>query len=184
MSVSNIPILDLIILPTHNTFHIAIGDASFFPDGWNVSTPTLEVTPPAYPMVSLEFVEGGLQIYNSQTLGIGCNIPTDCQEVELPDGVYEIKYTIYPAYKYFVVKKFLRVEKLYSLLDGAFMSFDLACSTGQKEADRKVIEEIEFYIQGAIAAANKCATDDAMVKYNKAKRMVDTFVNTRCYLQR
>src|SRR5690349_10828601 len=119
---SNTPTLDLLIIPSYSPALLIVADISQYPDGFNISSPTIEVTPPGFPMKSIAFVEKNIQIYNADTLGIICS---DCTNFPLPDGIWTLKYSITPAYLYFVEKTFLRVDKLVQKYDTAYLKLDI-----------------------------------------------------------
>src|SRR6266496_3233344 len=149
---NNLPILDLFVLPTSNSQLMAIGDSSDYPYNFTISSPSIEVTPPAFPKVVLSFVPRNVMIFNSDTLNITSTVDGGCL-TDLPDGLYKFKYTIAPAYTYNIEKYFLRVDKLYSKYDDAYLKLDIfQCDGAVKKQDEKVLDDVEEYIQGAIAA--------------------------------
>lgn len=167
------PQLDLLMLDTHNAKHLAIGDASSYPNNFSINTPTLEITPPSFPTKSIPFEARTIQVFNSFTLGITC-VEDTCSLTDLPDGIYKVKYSIAPAYLYYVEKNFLRVDNLYKKFDTAYLKMDLCIG---KRSEEKILNEIEGYIQGAIAASNSCALKLSMQLYNKANTLLDNFIN-------
>lgn len=176
MANSSVPILDLVFFDTHSSTTLAIGDASVYPTGWNISTPTIEITVPSYPAISIPFVASSVQLYNSNTLGITTG--DQCTNIPLPDGLYKVKYSIYPAYLYYVEKTFLRVDQLMAALDDAWLKLDLFhCADAMKYQERQQLELIETYVNGAISAANKCANKAAVEWYNKAFQLITKFIN-------
>jgi hypothetical protein len=169
------PILDLVILDVHNALNLAVGDTSQY-FNTAISSPTLEITPPSYPMISLPFVANSIQVYDSNTLGITTG--AGCDLAPLPDGLYKLKYSIYPSYLYYTEKTFLRVDKLMASFDEAWLKLDIfECDGALKYQDRQKLDLIEDYINGAIAAANKCANKLAVQLYNKASTLLTKFVS-------
>lgn len=178
---SNTPVLDLIFLDVHNSKFLALGDVSTYPTGFNVSTPTIEITVPSYPPTSIAFVPTSVQMYNSTSLGI-----TDdtCDNIPLPDGLYKVKYSVYPAYLYYVEKTFLRVDALMAKFDDAYLKLDLyECDQAIKYQEKQTLSLIEDYINGAIAAANNCANKLAVDLYTKANTTLTKFINNSCCLK-
>jgi len=116
-------------------------------------------------------------VYTTANLGItpiGVNQP-------LPDGVYHLKYSVAPSSVNFVKKSIMRVEKLQEKFDGAFMKLDMMeCDRAIKTQAKVDLNSIYFFIQGSIAAANNCATQEAMKLYNQADRMLDNFLKNNC----
>lgn len=165
------PNLDLFFLDSHSTELLTIADVSQYPTGFNISSPTIEITPPGYDMISIPFVAQSLQVYNSTTLGI---TEEDCDNIALPDGIYRIKYTIYPAYRYYVNKTFIRVDKLLEKFDRVYVQLDInQCDLATKKVEKRQIDLIWEYINGAIASANQCAEKQAMELYNRAYDALD-----------
>lgn len=178
---NNTPTLDLLIFDTHNSTTLAIGDASTYPSGFNVSTPTVDITVPSYNTISLAFVPSSVQVYNSTSLLITGD---NCDNIALPDGLYTVKYSIYPAYLYYTVKTFLRTDRLMAKFDEVWLKLDMfECDQALKYQDKLSLDTIEDYINGAIAAANKCANKLAIELYTKANTSIDRFINNSCCLK-
>lgn len=174
------PLIDLLYLDSHSVENLVIADISTYPTGFTIMTPTIEVTPPSFSPIQVPFVARSIQIYNSNSLGV--TIGENCPPAPLPDGVYKFKYTIFPAYKYFVNKSFLRIEKLLEKYDKAYVKLDiLQCDLTIKSAEKKQLNLIWEYINGAIASANNCAEKQAMELYNRASDAIDIFSkNCKC----
>lgn len=167
------PELNITVFDSHDRRLLVIGDSSYYPTGWNIVTPTLAITVPGYPEKQIEFDAQNINIFNSNALGITCDVD-NCDLENLPDGIYKIKYAIYPSYKYNVTKTFLRVDSLYAKFDEVFLNLELFECDGQiKRNQRMQLDEIEFYIQGAIAAGNRCATKLAKELYDKAANLLN-----------
>lgn len=170
------PTLDLLYLDSHSSKNLIIADISQYPTGFNVTTPTIEITVPSFDMKSLAFTERTIQVYNSLTLGI---TTSDCDIIPLPDGIYKIKYSIFPAYKYYVNKSFLRVDKLLERFDNEYVKLDIAqCDMAIKASYRRDLDVIWDYINTAIASANTCSEKQAMELYNRASDALNKFNKT------
>lgn len=175
------PKLDLILLDTHNSYTFAVGDISTYPTGYNVNSPTLEISPPSFNSVNLAFTHSSINIYNAYNLGIS-KIEESSELTPLPDGIYRLKYSIFPAYKYNVEKTFLRTDVIQEKFDRAFLATDIMnCDGDLKKRDAKLLREINFNLQGAIAAANNCANKLALQLYQRANEQIDAFLEQRCY---
>lgn len=167
------PKLDFIQLPVYNTYTIVLGDISQYLN-LTIVSPTREITPPGFPMKSIVYVPNTVEVYDSLTLGITCS---DCGKSTLPDGIWTIRQTVNPSATYSVIKTFLKVDKFMEKFDNAYLKLDVMQCDGQiKASQEKELNTIEFYIQGAIAAANKCATKRAMELYRKALDLLDKFI--------
>ncbi len=171
--------LDILIIPTFNPLTLGIADASTYPDDPpNVSSPTIEIDIPGIGSVSLPFTVQDFNIFSSSTLGL---TPTGDPLINLPDGVYQFKYSIAPAYLNFVNKTMIRTILLEERYDSAFMSLDMMeCDRAIKTQQKVDLMSIQFFIQGAISAANKCAVDEANKLYQQANRMLNNFMRTNC----
>ena len=170
--------LDILIVPTFNTLLLNVTDASVYPTTPpNVSGATIEIDVPGFGLVSKPFTVQSANIFNSSNLGIS----DEGEYLPLPDGIYKLTYSVAPAYENNVTKTILRVDKLQEKFDGAFMKLDMMeCDRAIKTQSKVDLNTIYFFIQGAIAAANNCAVDEANKMYNKADKMLDTFLAKNC----
>lgn len=167
--------LDFLVVPTYSTALINIQDISTYDeDPPVVTTPTLVVTiPNGFDPVSIDFVPEEPNILNSTILGI-----TEEGEDPLPDGVYVFRYSVAPASQNFVEKTIMRVDVLQEKFDIAFMKLDMTqCDMAIKRQEKVELNSIYLLIQGAIAAANNCATTEATALYTKADRLLCNFNN-------
>lgn len=177
------PRLNLLFPDTHDSKYLLIADVSSYPSPFTISSPTIEITPPGFPVVVLPFTAQGFTVYDSMPLEITCS-DLDCEKIALPDGIWHVKYSITPAYRYFVNKSFLRINHLMEKFDRVYLKLEfMQCDMAIKSEDKKVLDTINTYINGAISAANNCLDTLAMQLYNKASKYIDDFINNRCYLQ-
>jgi len=177
------PKLNLLFPETHDAKSLLIADISLYPVPYSIVNPTIEITVPGFNVVTLAFTAQGFTVYNSMSLQITCS-DLDCETIDLPDGIYNVKYSITPAYRYFVNKSFLRVNKLQEKFDKVYLKLDfMQCDQAIKQEDFELLNTIQTYINGAIAAANNCLDTLAMKLYGKASEAIDDFVNHRCYLK-
>ena len=170
--------LDIIVPPSYSTLLLAITDASIYPDSPPiVSAPTIEIEVPNFGKKVLPFLTLETNIFASDTLGItedGCKQP-------LPDGIYRLKYSVAPAYANYVERTIMRVDKLQEKFDNAFLRLDMMECDGAIRTQASVdLNTINFFIQGAIAAANNCAEQEALKLYNQASNMLDKFLKSNC----
>jgi len=170
--------LDIIVPPSYSTLLLAVTDASIYPDSPPVvSAPTIEIEVPNFGTKILPFLPLETNIFASDTLGIteaGCKQP-------LPDGIYHLKYSVAPAYANYVERTILRTDKLQEKFDNAFLSLDMMeCDSALKTQASVNLNTINFFIQGAIAAANNCAEQEALKLYNQASNMLDKFLKSNC----
>lgn len=164
--------LDFLVTPTYNTKTIAISDISVYED-FVVNNPTLEISIPGFNTIIITFIPETLNVLNSTILGI-----TEEGEDPLPDGIYVFRYSIDPNLEVFIEKTIMRVDVLQEKFDEAFMRLDMMqCDRALKKQEKVELDTIYFFIQGAIAAANNCATDKANELYNSAVKMLLNFNN-------
>lgn len=169
--------LNFTIQDTHDFKTLGILDTSWYNPLIKVEESTIEIIPPGYKYaVSPFFMPGALNVYNSNGVGI---TKASCEEElqDLPDGIWRIKYSICPNDKLFIEKLFLKTDKLQCKYDQAFLSVDLDYPSGDEnqKIKRKELAEIEFYIQGAIAASNNQDANTAIELYSKAEKLLNKF---------
>jgi hypothetical protein len=173
-------ILDILVIPTYNTLTLGIADASTYDtDPPVVSSPTIEITIPGFNTpVSLPFNVNDFNIFNSTSLGLSL---VGEPLIPLPDGVYYLKYTVTPAYVYYVQKNIMRTEVIQEKFDEAFMKLDMMeCDLAIKTQSKVTLNSIYYMIQGSVAAANNCAIDTANRLYIQADRMLNNFISNNC----
>lgn len=176
----SVPVLDFTIVDTHNLMTLGIGDSSVYPTGFIITNPVFEIIPPSFPKVVVPYSPGGLLILNSNTLNITCSNSLSLL-AELPDGIWSIKQSVAPMIDHNIERSFLRTNKIEQKFGTAFLRTDIIeCNLDVRTEQMKVIDQIWFYIQGAISAANQCNFDLAMKLYREANRMLDNFLRDRC----
>ena len=161
--------LDIIVPPSYSVNILAITDASIYPDSPPlISAPTIEIEVPNFGKKILPFVPLDTNIFGSDTLGI-------------TDGIYHLKYSVAPAYLNFVEKTIMRIDRLQEKFDNAFLQLDMMeCDMALKTQASINLNTINFFIQGALAAANNCAEVEALKLYKQADDMLDTFSKSNC----
>jgi hypothetical protein len=170
--------LDILVIPLYDKLLLGIADASTYPTSPAVSSPTIEISVPGFDKVILPFNKNDFNIFNSASLGLTA---VEDPLLPIPDGIYTIRYSVTPAYKNFVQKTTLRIDQLQERFDEAFMKLDMMeCDMAIKTQQKVELNSIYFFIQGAIAAANNCATDAANRLYNQANNMLNNFIRRGC----
>jgi hypothetical protein len=170
--------LDILVLPTYDSRTLGVADASTYPTYPPVTSPTIEITVPGFDKVILPFTPNDFNIFNSTSLGLTA---VGDPITPLPDGVYFLRYSVTPTFTNFVEKSIMRVEQLQERFDGAFMKLDMMeCDLAIKTQQKVELNSIYFFIQGAIAAANNCAIDQANKLYNQASKMLNNFMANGC----
>ncbi len=162
------PQLDLMFPNTHSLYTIGVIDISQYPQNYSINYPAIEITAPGRNRIIKQISPSNLNIYNSSNLEITCG---NEKLTELPDGLWEFKYSISPQVTNFVEKKFLKVDLLKKNLEEAFMKLDMLCEEPDG-AQIEVIQQIGFMIDGAIASANRCDYRRALKQFEKAQKML------------
>jgi hypothetical protein len=172
-------LLNITIVPTFDVQSLSILDISTYPNPIPLPIPvyTMEITVPGFEAVVVPFTPLSLNVYFSDTLEItepGIQQP-------LPDGIYYFKYST-DALGYSPAERtIMRVDRLQARFDEAFMHLDMMeCDQAIKTQSKVELSTIYFFIQGSIAAANNCDPITANKLYNKASKMLDTFINNNC----
>ena len=171
--------LDILVIPTYNTLTLGVADASTYPtDPPNVTAPTIEITVPGFGIVSLPFNVNDFNVFNSASLGL--SVVGD-PLLPIPDGIYTLTYSVAPAYENNVTRTIIRVEQLQEKFDSAFMKLDMMeCDLAIKTQSKVQLNSIYYFIQGAIAAANKCAPELSIKMYRQADKMLTNFITNKC----
>jgi len=170
--------LDILVPPSYSVNILSVTDASVYPDDPPlVSAPSIEISIPGFGTKILPFKPLETNIFASDTLGIteaGCKQP-------IPDGIYHLKYSVAPAYKNYVEKTIMRIDKLQEKFDSAFLKLNMMeCDGAIKTQSSVQLNTINFFIQGSLAAANNCAEKEANKLYNQADQMLDSFIKSDC----
>lgn len=170
--------LKIVTLDTHDVYSICVTDASVYPINPPVVTnPILLATAPGFPAVSLPFSVLENNILTSDILGITAT--GDLQP--LPDGIYHFSYSISPSATYFDTISIMRVDRLQEKFDKVFMTLDMMeCDRAIKTQAKVNLNTVYLLIQGAIAAANECATIEANKLYDKASSMLNSMLKRNC----
>lgn len=174
------PRLDFSIIDTHNPLTIGIADTSFYPANFTVTNPSYEIYPPSFPKVVVEYTKSGIAYLNSNNLNITC-VDDARYLMELPDGIWTIKQSISPVLENVIERSFLRTTQIEQRFGKAFLQTDITqCDRDVKDQQMDVLNQIHFYIQGAIAAGNQCNDLLAMKLYRSADRMLIHFFKQHC----
>lgn len=170
--------LDFFVLQTYNVKTLAVVDSSVYPtDPPAVITPSIRITPPGFNSVEIPFIVADYNVFNSYLLGLS----EEGTDFPLPDGVYQMRYSVNPSLTTYVDKSFMRVDTIQEKYDAAFMNLDLMeCDQKIKEQAKVELSTIYFLIQGSISAANNCAITESEKLYSKANSLLDRFVSSGC----
>ena len=174
------PILDFNLIDTHDPLTIGIADTSVYPSTFTIVNPTLQITPPGFNLVSLPYTKNTAVFLNSNQLNLTCVTDPSLLSI-LPDGIWTVSISVSPSITYNKTKTFLRTINLQQEFGKAFLKTNLTqCSQDVRVEQMKVIDEISYYIDAAVAAANQCNNVLAMNLYQTANTMLVNFVNASC----
>lgn len=165
--------LNFTIIETHDDKTLGFLDTSIYNPRIIIQDPLIEITTPGFKIPSRPRVEPkSLNIFNSNNLGL---TKASCEEnmIILPDGLYKIRYSICPNDKLYIEKYFLKTSRIESRVNQAFLNLDY---NNPGIEDLKNIEEIDLYINGAIAAANNQDSKLSSDLYKKASQLLNSFL--------
>ena len=174
-----LPDLDLNIFDMRDSTTIAIVDVSTYVAIPISSQVALQVTPPGYPTINIPFTPGTVNVYKCVDLGITCN---DSGCTSLPDGIYNIIYTIVPNINIIspgvnttVDLKFIKIDQIKCLYQHAFLRIDLqCCPTEEIKKYKHQLREIKLLVDGSVA---NCAEGNYRLSfelYSKAEQLLNT----------
>jgi hypothetical protein len=176
----NMPAINLnfIVVQTNSPMTMTVLDASVYPTTPpSVSGATIVIDVPGFEKVELPFTPNTYNTFNSTNLGI---TPLG-KEIPLHDGIYTIRYYVDPEVSTFVEHSILRVDKLLEKYYSAFMTLDMMeCDRAIKTQAFVQLNTIYIFIQGAVAAANNCASVESNKLYKQADNMLNTFIKGDC----
>src|SRR3954468_11875941 len=116
------PYLDLIYEPSYSTKTIRIRDASQY-GNTVIRNPSLEIWPPGFNKVNVVFSPKNINEYRATDLMLSCTDP----ETNLPDGIYEFKYSIQPNLENVVKKKFMYTNNIVGQMQSLYLTLQLDC---------------------------------------------------------
>ena len=109
MLVQQLPDLELALIDLRDSSVIAISDLSTYGAIPSSNQLALQITPPGYPTVNVPFSPLNVNVYKCVDLGVTCS---DSGCTPLPDGIYEIVYTVVNVQPNAVIsKKFIKIER-------------------------------------------------------------------------
>lgn len=165
--------LDIQLIETYSLNTLALADISDY-DNLVIKNPTLELSVPGFNKQVIFFTPKQINVYTAADLQIDCD-----KEAGLPDGIYTIKYSIFPNTTNYVEKYFFRTN----LIEDRYQQTVLSLLQGKcscKSDYNKEVLSIRLLIEGALAASNKNQVELAYQHYNKAATKIDRLKNCNC----
>lgn len=150
--------LSLEVPDTNNCSVFRIFDTSIYSNSLDITCNKLEITSPGFnkPVV-IEPIEGFNLILNGCTLGIQ---QSNCGTISerLPDGIYNIKYSVSPNDKVYVEYNYLRVCMTLNKYFNELCKLELAACEPQADVKEKLAELrlIKSFIDAAKAKVEEC----------------------------
>jgi hypothetical protein len=175
--------LSLEILDVKNIGIFKITDTSVYSDSIDIDCENLQITVPGFTTpVSLDVVSGFDLVLTACDFKIQTS---DCGSVvkDLPDGVYNIRYSVSPNDKVYVEYKHLRVTSLLDQWYRQLCQLEMAACEPKEDVkkDLKELRLIKSFIDAAKAKVEYCHDVDAgMDLYNFAKKKLDKFPDECC----
>lgn len=164
-------VLDFEIIPTGNPNTLIFIDSSTYigqPD-----SPRIEVLFPGFDRFFIaNIIPNQVNTFNANTLGFSPSVLATDAVVELPDGVYTIKYMICPYTTNFVVKSFCRTVLLEQNLKQLYEKVEATdCTRKHDKEILNAIAEIHMLIEGCRYIADQDARK-ATEFYAVAERLI------------
>ena len=182
MLVEQLPIINLQLVNLNSASLIAIADASSYVTIPTSSQVALRVTAPGYPTINVPFNPGTVNIYKCVDLGITC---TDSDCTSLPDGIWEVNYSVtIPGSAntvkgspnvYTNVLKFIKIDQIKCKFQTIFLKMDTLCNCHNEEQKRlkEKLRHIKLLIDGSVAACNDSEYVLSYDLYTKADYALD-----------
>jgi len=155
---------------------LTILDTSTYADGMTVSCPELLITAPGFTRPSLINVTEGFKLpLNACALELQSTGCMSNREV-LPDGIYNIRYSIAPNDKVYVEYNTLRVTSLMNEYYERLCSMNMGTCEPTPEGKAAIIEmnNIKVLIDAAVAKVEYCnKPEEGMELYEYAKKKLN-----------
>lgn len=170
-----LPLLNLALLDWRDSSSIVLADTSTYASVPISGSYNLTVTPPGYPTISItSFTPGVVNVFKCVDLGITCS-DTGC--TPLPDGIYDIVYTVQtPPSAQTTMKefKFIKIDTIKCKYQHAFLQVDLNCGCHDAKwtGYMNELRMIKVYIDGSVAECNNSNYRLSYEYYHKADAMI------------
>lgn len=179
--------LSLEVLDTLNPCILRIVDTSVYNSFINIDCPTLEITLPGFnysiPLTSDVIIPGFSINITACILGLQTE-NCSSQFVNLPDGIYILRYSVSPNNIVFVEYNHLRMTQLLNKYDKVLCALDLANCAPDTETSKKLqtLHEVRMYLDAAKAKVEVCHEPDKGIElYSYAKKLLNKFECRSCH---
>lgn len=162
---------------------LRVWDASVYGQGLDVDCPRLDIWLPGFtaPVYYTDLTPGFVK--NLNAIDLGFQHPQDDCAVNLPDGIYKIRYSVSPNDKVFVEYYHLRTTRITNMYYRELCKVQLEPCEPTAETHQKLhdLRYIKMYIDAAKAKAEYChspkqATD--MLAY--AEKLLEKYLTGCC----
>ena len=183
-------VLSLEVPTVSNTCIMSILDTSVYSDMVPITCPTLNVTVPGFTYSNQINItpscvacnDGFMLTLTACDLGLQS---VDCGStyVDIPDGVYIIKYSVSPNDIVYVEYNHLRMTQALNKFNSAMCSLDLAgCDPPEKvKNELQELRLIKMYLDAAKAKVEYCLEPHkGMTIYNYALKLLSKFECKNC----
>ncbi len=166
---------------------LKIVDVSIYADGLLVECPRLDITIPGITQpvyITTPDIDSGF-VKTISAIDLGLQSVTDTETVDLPDGLYNIKYSVSPNDKTIVEYNYLRCTKILISYYKELCKVDLAQCEPTSEQHRKLhdLRYIKMYIDAAKSKAEYCNSKrDAVNMLDYAKKLLDKYKTGKCII--
>lgn len=169
--------LKIIMIDTYDVNSIGFADVSPYPTNFTVSNPVFQITVPQFPTINVPFTPKSANVYYADDLNIGNDNCT-----ALPDGIYNIQFSINPSQNLSASFSFLRTYAIRCKYANIFLKIDLDCNCNIKTIQDQLnkLQEADLLINGAIAAANNADYLLSFKLYDKADKLLNKIVDCNC----
>lgn len=166
-------ILGIDVIPTINDQIIHLFDTSLYSDGLQITCPRLEISIPGFRDIRLLEPDS---LFNLALNGVDLNlIHEDADELPaLPDGLYNIKYSISPNEYVHVEIDHLRTVILEKEIFKLRCAVGMSSCTPSEEMHKqlKSINELEDYVKAAKAYVECEMLDEALDLFEYAHKLL------------
>lgn len=176
-------VLSLEVPTVMNSCIIKIFDTSVYSDLLPVTCPTLNITVPGFDFANqITVTQNFFGTYTA------CNLQlqtTDCgtKYVEIPDGVYVIKYSVSPNDQVYVEYNHMRITKALIRYNKALCEIDVAdCDPPAKIKQKlEALALIKSYLEAAKSKVEYChEPQKGMTLYNYALKLLNKLDCVNC----
>ncbi len=170
----------------YNDGIFVIKDTSVYASAIPVSCQNLQITPPGFhsPTLYTPTTTGFRYILNACTLGI-C-VPTGCNTSlpQVPDGIYQLHYSVSPNDQVYVSYNYLRTTNAMNRLNSILCAIGLqpCLPTNEQETAIRETDIIRNYLRSAQLNCNEFKKPvDGMNQYRYAVQLMDKMTRSRPY---